>query len=125
MDGAAAYAFQPAPFHLAAVTLPAAINLSSPPAYPVEITLEGKTYRPEPLVFYATALRQAPHPPAARRFMNWLLSPEAQGILRQAGYGAAPTSTRALAWGSRGPRASARASGTRGKAALGPAPSNA
>lgn len=87
LDAAPAYRFQPAPFRLDWVDLPDAINLGSPPAYPVTLSLEGTTYKPEPLDFLAAVLKGAPHPAAAHRFAQWLQGPEAQKILRDAGYG--------------------------------------
>lgn len=87
LDAAPSYRFQPAPFRLDWVDLPAAINLGSPPAYPVTLSLDGTTYKPQPLDFLAAVMTTAPHPAAAKRFAQWLQGPEAQKILRNAGYG--------------------------------------
>jgi molybdate/tungstate transport system substrate-binding protein len=87
LDAAPAYRFQPAPLHLEFVELPGAINLSTPPAFPVELTLGEATWRPEPLDFYAAVLKGAPHPAAARRFAAWIEAPAGQKILKDAGYG--------------------------------------
>ncbi|MGH9481958.1 MAG: substrate-binding domain-containing protein, partial [Terriglobales bacterium] len=62
----------------------------------LELTLEGRVYRPQPLIYYAAALRAAPHPSAAQRFLRWLQGAEAQALLRRHGYdapGAAPPLT--------------------------------
>lgn len=87
LDAAPSYRFQPAPFHLDWVDLPGAINLGFPPAYPVALSLDGTTYKPEPLDFLAAVLKAAPHPDTARRFTQWLQGPAAQAMLRDAGYG--------------------------------------
>ncbi|MGH9414618.1 MAG: substrate-binding domain-containing protein [Terriglobales bacterium] len=89
LDAAAAYRFQPAAYGLAALALPQAVNLASLPTAAAELQLDfgGHVYRPEPLVFYAAALRQAAHPAAARAFVRWLNSKQAQTVLQQAGYG--------------------------------------
>ncbi|MGH9466990.1 MAG: extracellular solute-binding protein [Terriglobales bacterium] len=89
LDATAAYRFQPAAYGLAALPLPATINLKSlpPSAAPLRLTFGPESYHPEPLIFYAAALREAPHPAAARAFVAWLGTPEAQSILREAGYG--------------------------------------
>jgi len=83
LDAASAYKIQPAAFHLPYVTLPPEINLSggSPAAYAeASLTVDGRTYHPEPLVYYAAVLKQASDPRAAARFVDWLLSKPAQEI---------------------------------------------
>jgi molybdate/tungstate transport system substrate-binding protein len=87
LDAAPAYRFQPAPLHLEFVELPGAINLSTPPAFPVELAIGEANWRPEPLDFYAAVLKGAPHPAAARRFAAWIEAPAGQKILKDAGYG--------------------------------------
>jgi molybdate/tungstate transport system substrate-binding protein len=92
LDAASAYRTQPGPFHIPYVRLPAAINLSG--ALPeadrdIALTLGGRTYRPQPLVFYAAALEAAPHAVSARAFVRWLSGAQAQALLRQYGYDAA------------------------------------
>lgn len=98
LDAAASYAFQPRPFGLNAAPLPAAINLAllSPGAKALRLSLDGRTYQPEPLIFFAAALRHAAHPDAARRWTQWLTSVEAQNLLHAAGYGPAPSADRRL-----------------------------
>lgn len=92
LDAAAAYRFQPAAYGLASVALAAAINLASlpPAASSPQLLLGAKTYRPEPLVFYAAALDDRAQSRAAQAFVAWLGAPEAQAILRQAGYEPVP-----------------------------------
>lgn len=89
LDAVAAYSFQPAAYGMAALALPEAINLSSlaPASASLRLEFGSRVYHPEALVFFATALRHAPHPAAAPAFLAWLTTPEAQAILRQAGYG--------------------------------------
>lgn len=89
LDAASAYKIQPAPFHLPYVSLPKEINLGMKPfcAYAgASLILNGKTYYPEPLVYYAAALKNAPHPPAAERFVEWLRGKSAQEIFGRFNY---------------------------------------
>jgi molybdate/tungstate transport system substrate-binding protein len=84
LDAASAYKIQPQPFHLPYVALPAEINLggSVPSAYAgASLTINGKGYHPEPLVYYAAALKNAPNPAVAARFVEWLRGNSAQEIL--------------------------------------------
>jgi len=50
----------------------------------------GKTapFHPQPLVFYAAVLKNAPNPVAAQQFVDFLLSAAGQQLLKQNGYGA-------------------------------------
>ncbi len=89
LDASSAYKIQPAPFHLPYITLPAEINLgaSSPAAYAdASLTLNGKMYHPEPLFYYAAALKQAANPQAAARFVEWLRGKPAQEIFNRNHY---------------------------------------
>jgi molybdate/tungstate transport system substrate-binding protein len=81
LDAASAYKVQPAAFKLPYIVLPKEINLSSPKPATASLVLNGKTYKPEPLVYYAAALSDAGQP-----FVNWLQGSTAQAIFRQAGY---------------------------------------
>lgn len=99
LDAASAYKIQPGPFALPYVTLPPQIDLGDD-KYQGEyanaaLTLNGKTYRPEPIAYYAAVLDGAPHPKPAAAFVDWLRSAEAQAIFRSAGYDA-PGTTPAL-----------------------------
>ena len=89
LDAASAYKIQPAPFHLPYLTLAPEINLSGgPPAAYAEasLTLNGKTYHPEPLVYYAAALKQAADAQAAALFVEWLRGKSAQEIFSRYHY---------------------------------------
>jgi len=88
LDAASAYKIQPPPFHLPYLTLPAEINLGSSTAdySAATLNLNGKTYHPEPLVYYAAALKKASDPPSAARFVAWLCTGAAQHILARAYY---------------------------------------
>ncbi|HEX4651317.1 MAG TPA: extracellular solute-binding protein [Granulicella sp.] len=98
LDAASAYKIQPGPFHLPYIALPKSINLSGSTVHAehpdVSLTVGGKTYFPEPLIFYVAALNEAANARGAASFTAWLESAEAQGILREYGYdapGSAPT----------------------------------
>jgi molybdate/tungstate transport system substrate-binding protein len=97
LDAASAYKIQPGAFHLPYITLPASINLSGEQVHAehpdVSLTVGGKTYVPEPLIFYAAALKEAPNPSGAAAFAAWLRGEEAQGMLRQSGYDPAGSAT--------------------------------
>lgn len=90
LDAAAAYRLQPAAFGLPYVTLPAQIDLSDDRRHAdyekAALTLGGKTYHPEPLVYYAAVLDGAAHPRQAAAFVAFLAGREGQDLLRQANY---------------------------------------
>lgn len=90
LDAASAYKIQPAAFHLPYVTLPEEIHLGSSRLaseyQQASLTLGDKTYHPEPLVYYATALKGAAHPKEAAQFVEWLRGGQAQEILRRFSY---------------------------------------
>ncbi|MDE1155182.1 MAG: extracellular solute-binding protein [Acidobacteriaceae bacterium] len=46
----------------------------------IALDLDGRHFRPDPIVFYAAALSSAPSPAAAQSFLHWLLTPETQSI---------------------------------------------
>lgn len=81
LDAASAYKVQPAAFKLPYISLPKEINLSSPKLGDASLTLNGRTYKPEPLIYHAAALSGAAQP-----FVTWLQGPSAQAIFRRAGY---------------------------------------
>lgn len=97
IDAASGYLSAVISHHLPYIRLPDAINLSDPKALAthadkVQFSLavpDGQlhTYRPEPLVFYAAVLRNAPHPHLAQAFVAYLQGPEAQNLLARHGYG--------------------------------------
>jgi molybdate/tungstate transport system substrate-binding protein len=90
LDASSAYKTQPAALGLPFISLPAAINLASASMeheyQQASVTLNGKTHRPSPLVFYAAVLKEAPHPKLAERFVTWLKSPAAREILSRYHY---------------------------------------
>lgn len=90
LDAASAYKVQPGPFHLPFIELPNAINLSAQNVREqnpeLKLTVGSKTYYPEPLIFYAAALNDAPNPKGASEFVQWLKGSEAQSIFRRYQY---------------------------------------
>src|SRR5689334_14412182 len=91
LDAASAYKIQPGPLNLPYVALPAEINLSGQNVraeHPdVTLTLGGKSYAPEPLIYYAAVLKDAPNAKGAAAFVDWLEGQEAQAIFRKYNYG--------------------------------------
>jgi len=90
LDAASAYRIQPGPFNLPFLTLPKEINLSGEKVHAdhpdVTLTVAGKTYSPEPLIYYAAALKDAPNPQGAAAFTAWLTGNEGQAIFRTFNY---------------------------------------
>ena len=90
LDAASAYKIQPGPFNLPYITLPKEINLSGQSVHPdhpdVSLSVGGKTYNPEPLIYYAAVLKGAPNAKGAVAFTEWLKSDEAQAIFRRYNY---------------------------------------
>jgi molybdate/tungstate transport system substrate-binding protein len=90
LDAASAYKIQPGPFNLPYVTLQPEINLTGEDVHAdhpeISLTVNGKTYQPEPLIFYAAALKEAPDKKAAAAFVSWLSGTEAQAIFRRLNY---------------------------------------
>jgi molybdate/tungstate transport system substrate-binding protein len=91
LDAASAYKIQPGPFNLPFVALQPEINLSGERVHAdhpeISLTVNGKTYQPEPLIFYAGALKDAPNKNGASAFVEWLAGAEAQAIFRRYNYG--------------------------------------
>jgi molybdate/tungstate transport system substrate-binding protein len=91
LDAAAAYRVQPGPFGLPYATLSPEVDLSDDRRRAeyatASLTLDGKTYRPEPLVYYAAVLDDAPHPAQAAAFTRFLMG-EGQELFHRAGYDA-------------------------------------
>lgn len=90
LDAASAYKIQPAAFKLPFVTLPDAVNLSDDArkaAYDrASLSLNGKVYRPEPLVYYAAVIEGAAHAAQAAAFVKWLSGGQAQAVFRSYSY---------------------------------------
>jgi molybdate/tungstate transport system substrate-binding protein len=90
LDASSAYKIQPGPLNLPYVSLPAEINLSGQNVraeHPdVTLSVGGKTYTPEPLIYYAAVLKDAPNAKGAAAFVDWLKGVEAQAIMRKYNY---------------------------------------
>jgi molybdate/tungstate transport system substrate-binding protein len=90
LDAASAYKIQPGPFNLPYLSLPKEINLSGQNVHrdhpDVTLSVGGKTYTPEPLIYYVAALKDAPNGPGAARFLEWIQGKEAQAIFRRYNY---------------------------------------
>jgi molybdate/tungstate transport system substrate-binding protein len=90
LDGSSAYETQPAALGLPFLSLPPEINLGSASMekeyQQASLTLNGKTHRPSPLVFYSAVLKDAPQPKLAARFVAWLRGPEGRQILARYHY---------------------------------------
>jgi molybdate/tungstate transport system substrate-binding protein len=90
LDAASAYKIQPGPFNLPYLTLPREINLGGQDVHgdhpDVTLTVGGKTYTPEPLIYYAAVMKDASNAKGAAAFTEWLKSSEAQGIFRRYAY---------------------------------------
>jgi molybdate/tungstate transport system substrate-binding protein len=92
LDAASAYKIQPGPFNLPYITLPKEINLSGQNVHAdhpdVTLNVGGKTYDPEPLIYYSAVLKDAPNPTGAAAFTAWLRSDAGQAIFRRYNYDA-------------------------------------
>jgi len=97
LDAASAYKIQPGPFNLPYVHLPPEINLGSDTLRDqyasASLELQGKTFHPQPLVYYAAVINGTAQKATATAFVDWLTG-GAQGIFREYFYdspaGAAP-----------------------------------
>jgi molybdate/tungstate transport system substrate-binding protein len=90
LDAASAYKIQPVPFNLPYMTLPKEINLSGQNVHAdhpdITLNVGGKTYTPEPLIYYSVVLKDSPNPKGAAAFAAWLKSDEGQAIFRRYTY---------------------------------------
>jgi molybdate/tungstate transport system substrate-binding protein len=90
LDASAAYKTQPAAMAIPFIALPREINLGDGALEDryrsASVALNGKTLHPAPLVFYAAALRDAPHRALADRFVVWLASDAARAIMTRYNY---------------------------------------
>jgi len=90
LDAASAYKIQPGPFNLPYIALPAEINLSGEHVHDdhpeISLAVNGKTYQPEPLIYYVAELNDAPNKIGAAAFAQWLTDAEAQAIFRRYNY---------------------------------------
>jgi molybdate/tungstate transport system substrate-binding protein len=96
LDASSGYQSATKSHHLPYILLPDEINLSNPAMDAAwyskahfTMTLrtgKGATLSPEPLVFYAAVLKNAPDPSLAAKFVQLLQSPEGQKALQDNGY---------------------------------------
>jgi molybdate/tungstate transport system substrate-binding protein len=90
LDAASAYRIQPGPFNLPYIRLPKELNLSGEHVHAdhpeISLTVGGKTYNPEPLIYYGLVLKDAPNPLGAAAFAAWLKGNEGQEIFRRYDY---------------------------------------
>ena len=90
LDASSAYKIQPGPLNLPYVTLPQEVNLSGQNIHAghpdVTLSVGGKTYNPEPLIYYAAVLKDAPNAKGAAAFVEWLKGNEGQAIFRRYNY---------------------------------------
>lgn len=95
LDAASAYESAAKSLNLPFITLPPQINLSNPAMAPawydkasLTLTVKGKTktLHPEPLVFYAAALKNAADPAAAKGFIDFMTSKTGQALFSRYGY---------------------------------------
>lgn len=90
LDAASAYKIQPGPFNLPYLTLSREINLSGQNVrteHPdVTLLVGGKTYFPEPLIYYAAVMKDALNAQGTAKFAAWLQDGEAQAIFRRYNY---------------------------------------
>ena len=87
LDASASYRIGPGWVNLPYVVLPKEINLSGLNVHAehpdVSLSIDGKTFYPEPLVYYAGILKDAGNPNGAAAFLEWLKGDEAQGLFRR------------------------------------------
>ena len=87
LDASASYKIGPGWANLPYVVLPSDINLSGQNVHAehpdVSLSINGKTYYPEPLVYYAAILKDAANPKGAAAFLEWLKGEEARGLFRR------------------------------------------
>ncbi len=90
LDASSAYKIQPDPMNLPYIVLPKEVNLSGQNVHAdhpdVTLSVGGKTYNPEPLIYYAAVLKDAPNPKGAAAFVEWLKGNEGQAIFRRYNY---------------------------------------
>ena len=92
LDVASAYKIQPGPFDLPYLSLPHEIDLgdaSMRDRYAAtSLVLGERTYRPEPLVYYAAVLAASARRTAARAFVDFLAGADGEKILASFAYDA-------------------------------------
>ncbi|MGH7683280.1 MAG: extracellular solute-binding protein, partial [Vulcanimicrobiaceae bacterium] len=92
LDAASAYRIQPGPFNLPYISLPDTINLGNQSMHQryqqASLTLGGRTYHPQALVYYAAVIAGSAHADKAAAFVQWLSASQAQRIFRKYAYDA-------------------------------------
>jgi molybdate/tungstate transport system substrate-binding protein len=90
LDAASAYRIQPGPFGLPFMRLPEEINLGNQSMHDAyasaTLALNGKTYHPQALVYYAAPIVGVTHADKAGAFVQWFGGAEAQAILQKYAY---------------------------------------
>jgi molybdate/tungstate transport system substrate-binding protein len=90
LDASSAYKTQPDSFGLPFITLPKEINLGDAAMEgeykKASVTLNGKTFHPSPLVFYAAVMKDALQAELAARFVTWLQGDAARAIFAKYHY---------------------------------------
>jgi molybdate/tungstate transport system substrate-binding protein len=93
IDAGFSYRIGPVFSHLPFIELPVDVNLSALDlalqAEDLSFAVDGISYRPEPLVFYAAQLKNAATPILAAEFMAWLTGAKGQELLRDSHFAAA------------------------------------
>jgi len=97
VDAASGYESATRSAGLPYITLPDEINLSNPAmnaSWYSKVSFavtdakgQQKTLHPQPLVFYAAVLKNAPHPELAQKFVQFMQGEEGQKLFKQNGYG--------------------------------------
>jgi len=86
IDAASAYKIQPGPFNIPYVSLPREINLADDAlrAHYAQATLDlnGKTFHPDPLLYYAAVIAGSAHADKSNAFVAWLTG-AGQAIFKQ------------------------------------------
>jgi molybdate/tungstate transport system substrate-binding protein len=87
IDVSASYKIGVGSSKLPYITLPKEINLSSLNVHTenpeISLSIGGRTYLPDPLVYYAGLLKGAANPVGASAFLSWLRGAEAQALFLQ------------------------------------------
>ncbi len=86
IDVMGAYKIGPANSGQPYLSLPSDINLSDlnlRANHPdLHLSIADKTFYPDPLIFYAAAVKDTANPSGSAGFIDWLKGPEAQGLFR-------------------------------------------
>jgi molybdate/tungstate transport system substrate-binding protein len=92
LDASTSYRVGTSSGNLPYLVLPTDINLSGDRVaveHPdIRLSIDGKMFYPEPLIFYAAALKDAANPKGGAAFVDWLKGDQAQTLLRKYQYDA-------------------------------------